>query len=620
MSLHLTKQPLTAAEDPNLLSLLKSYYTDYIDATTESRELSNRDRDYNDHKQWSESEKQILRARKQEPVVNNVIRKKMNFLRGYERKIRTDPKAEPRNPSDEKDAAAITDALRYVADNTKFDVIRSEFWDYYLVEGVGAAELSISKNSKREIETKNIPFDRYFYDPHSRKACFSDKRYDGIVIWDDADNIKRRFPGSDDVINTAIIDHQDSEQPDKPSFWVDSQRNRVKIIQIYFIYKGLWHLAFFTASGFLKKPALSPWLDENRQPKCGIISQSPYVDREGMRFGEARFMIETQDGINKRESKMSHLLSQRQTFGNSKAFPGSVSKQKRELAKPDGHVELNGNATFGQDFGILPTGDMANGQFQLLQESKQAALSNSTASFQSAPGSENQSGRAIIANQNGQQIEINPLADGKKQWESRIYAAWWDLIRQFWTEEKWIRVTDNEQNTKFVALNKKVTVGDVLKENGTELPPEMQFDPRLNQVARIDNKVSEIDVDIIITDSPDVVSLQNEEFDKLIQLAGVGITFDQATYIKASNLRNKEELLRGIEGQNEQQQRQLQAQQEAQQQQQLANMQLQNEAVAAEVEKDGADSALKRAQAAKTQQEAVQTSIENDQLQQGIKL
>jgi len=79
-------------------------------------------------------------------------------------------------------------------------------------------------------------------------------------------------------------------------------------------------------------------------------------------------------------------------------------------------------------------------------------------------------------------------------------------------------------------------------------------------------------------------------------------------------------LLKGLEGADEQQQQAIQAQQQAQQQQAIQNADLQNAAVAAEVEKDGADTGLKRAQAAKTEQEAMQVAIENDQLQRGIKL
>ncbi|MEE8208716.1 MAG: hypothetical protein V3T88_07195 [Nitrosomonadaceae bacterium] len=612
---------LRADQDPELHATLVSYFEEYEQQTRDGRMLNERDRDYTDHKQLTDDELSALRSRGQPPIQTNVIRKKINFLRGYERQIRTDPKAFPRTPNHEDDANAITDSLRYIADNASFDVSRSSFWDNYLVEGTGAVEVIVSRNKKREVETPHIQWDRLFWDFHSRKLDFSDALFTGIIIWDDADNIKRNFPGSSDVIDATMSSSVDDTFEDKPTTWVDSKRKRVRIAQIYFQFKGLWHLAFYTKTGFLLDPILSPWQDEDGFPENGMIMQSAYIDREGNRFGEPRFMIETQDSINKRESKMLHLVSQRQTFGNKRAFPDGVGAQKRELAKPDGHVELSGNAEFGRDFGILPTGDMAQGQFQLLQEAKQAALANGTASFQGSPGAENQSGRAIIAQQNGQQIEINPLADGKRQWEMRVYRAWWNRVRQFWTEERWIRVTDDQNNAKFVGLNRKIPVREIVEKEMGGIPPEFEGDERLEMASdQIENQVSEIDVDIIIEDSPDIVTIQQEEFRNLIDLANVGITFDQDVYIKASNLRNKQELLRDIEGKDEAAQQQIAQQAQAQQATDQAFQQLQVEAVSAEVEKDGADSMLKQAQAAKTQQEAIQTEIENEQLQRGVKL
>jgi len=602
------KQPLRADEDPDLLSTLVQYFEDSEDSTRDARELSERDRDYVDHKQLTSEEREILRKRKQPPVQNNYIRKKINFLRGFERQIRTDPKAYPRTPQHEEDATAATDALRYVADNTNFDEKRSEFWENFIVEGIGAAEVVVSRDEKREIQTHHIQWDRLFYDFHSRKADFSDARYKGIVIWDDCDNVKRNFPDAEDVISASLSDEFDDTYSDKPVKWVDSKRKRIRIVQIYFLYRGIWHLAFYTKAGYLMKPVVSPWLDEDGFPECCIIMRSAYVDREGNRYGEPRFMIEMQDSINKRESKAVHLISQRQTFGNLRAFPDGVRAQKIELAKPDGHVVLSGNAEFGKDFGILPTGDMAQGQMALLQEAKSEMARTSGAEFASAQSMGNQSGRAVLANQNGAMLEYSPLADGKRQWEKQIYKAWWNRIRQFWTSERWVRVTDNEENVRFVSLNKPVSVADAVTEEIGFIPPEFQNDSRLNVVSRIDNNVAEMDVDIIIEDSPDVVSIQQEEFRNLIDLANAGITFDQETYIRASNLRNKQDILNKMQGESEQQAQALQAQQDAQQQ-------LTTEAVAAAIEKDSSQALDAQASALKKRAEAEKTMIETRKTQ-----
>ena len=96
-------------------------YEAWADATNLSRPLIERDRDYVDHKQWTSNEARTLQDRGQAAVVMNRIKPKVEFMRGLESQSRTDPKAFPRTPKHEDDAEAITDALRFVADNTDLD-------------------------------------------------------------------------------------------------------------------------------------------------------------------------------------------------------------------------------------------------------------------------------------------------------------------------------------------------------------------------------------------------------------------------------------------------------------------------------------------------------------------
>ena len=66
------------------------------------------ERDYIDHEQWNDHEKQVLSQRNQHPVVVNFLKKKLEFLFGIEIRSRTDPKAYPRTPQHEADAEAYT--------------------------------------------------------------------------------------------------------------------------------------------------------------------------------------------------------------------------------------------------------------------------------------------------------------------------------------------------------------------------------------------------------------------------------------------------------------------------------------------------------------------------------
>ena len=593
-------------KEQDMLTTLVKYFEDYIDATQTARALSEQDRDYTDHHQLTKQEKDILRRRGQPPVINNRIRKKVNFLRGLERQGRTDPKAYPRTPEHQNDADAVTDALRFVADNALFDQGRSHWFEDFLVPGTGAMEIIVSKDGKRNIEIPNIPWDRFFYDPHSRRLDFSDAKYKGIVIWTDKEDAIAAFPGAEDVLETSFIGDNDDTFSDRPIKWVDSKRNRVRIIQMYYQWQGVWWLAFFTKSGFLVDPSESPWLDEDSQPECGIEAQSAYIDRDGMRYGEPRFMIEQQDGINKRESKMLHLVSQRQTFSNRKSGI-DPREAKRELAKPDGHITINGEGVYGQDFGVIQTGDMAAGQFTLLQEAK-AEMDETSVNASLTGSDQGDSGRAILAKQSGGQIEITPLFDSKRAFEMRVYRQVWNRIRQFWTEERWVRVTDDERNVKFVGLNRVITVGEILQHEFGSIPPEFANDPRLQQPAGIENQVSEMDVDIIVEDSPDVATIQIEQFENLAGLAQAGITFPPEVYIQASQLRDKEKLLQMLQGGDD-----PEAQAQAQQDAELAK-QLTIERETAEIQKIGSEAFKNEMDGIKKQSE----TLENNAQVQGV--
>ena len=75
-----------------------------------------------------------------------------------------------------------------------------------------------------------------------------------------------------------------------------------------------------------------------------------------------RGLISLQDEINKRRSKAMHLLNVHQVVAEQGAVP-DVDKARREVAKPDGYVEVMP----GLKFEIQQTTDLAAGQFQLLQ-------------------------------------------------------------------------------------------------------------------------------------------------------------------------------------------------------------------------------------------------------------
>lgn len=520
----------------NLKDLVDSF-EEAEQANMSAAELSMRCRQYYNGDQLTQEELAELARRGQPPQIFNHIRSEVNTLLGVEMHSRSDPKALPREPNAEQGAEAATDALRYVADNTDWEKKRSRCYGDLLIEGICGAEV-IHKNTPRgvEIVVNRYTFDRLFFDPHSSAEDFTDARYLGAVVWSDMDALIRLHPDKVDEIEGSIgaVHGTSDTYEDRPfwQIWSDPKRRRVRVVMMHLLKDGRWHWAKFVKGGILDQGE-SPYLDEDGEPECPLILQSLYVGVDNDRHGMVKDMLYPQDGVNKRHSKLLHQLNSRQTIGV-KGAVASVAAMKRELASPDGHVELNLEAfldalSAGQKpFDVIPTNDQTAGQFQLLQEAKAEITRQGANGAMSGKSPRGNSGRAIMAEQQAGMVETSPLLDQLSHFTMRIYRAMWNRVRQFWTEEKWIRVTDDERNARFVGLNRRVT----LRERLSQEPPEAVAafarrhqlgpdDPRLEMLAGVENRVQEIDVDFVLEEVPDVVTLQGETFEQLVNIKSV---------------------------------------------------------------------------------------------------
>lgn len=514
-----------------LLPKLVQFVESAEESTQEERADAEKARDYYDGKQLTEEELAILAKRGQPPVIINRIKRKIDFLTGHEVKTRTDPKAMPRTPKHEDDAGAATDSIRFVCDNTRYDSKRSDAWENLVIEGLCAIEVgAVRKKGQIEVEIKRIPWDRIIRDPHSSERDFSDARYMGYVIWMDYEAAVAKWPDRKDVLETSKDSGAtDDTYDDKPKWkiWGDGKRKRVKVVRLYFLHNAQWHWATFVKGGYLDDVAVSPFLNEDQEPECPIHMQSAFIDRDNNRYGVVKEMISPQDEINKRRSKALHAINSRQTMGEEGAVK-DVRKMKTELAKPDGHVEYN----TGRKFEVIPNTDIVGAQFQLLQESKDeidGMGANATLQGKQGPSL---SGRAQALQQQAGLTELGRLNDARRDLDLRVYIAIWNRIRQFWTEERWVRVTDDENNARFVPINSPKVV-------------DTEFGPIVDGVQ---NEVGQLDVDIIVEQGMDTVTLMAEEFDQLSKMPNVPLP----VLLEFSSLRGstKEKLLKSMESGN----------------------------------------------------------------------
>ena len=582
----MTTTPGTAQDHQKWLDQFEEAY----EQSSQERELAERDRDYYDGKQLSEEELATLKARKQPPVISNRIAPKVDALLGHEKRMRTDPRAYPRTPKHEAEADSVTDAIRFVCDSNRFSAIRSAATENLLIEGIAAATVTIRNPDKKpEVRITHVPWDRFYRDPHSRKRDFSDAAYLGVVLWMDESEALAKFPGKEDVLKGCYSGSGTAGETfdDRPTVtWSDVKRKRVRVLQHRMLIDGVWNTAILCKGGFLREPQVSPYVDEEGTPLCDLIATSAYIDRENQRYGVVRRMISPQDEINKRRSKALHLLNSRQIVAE-KGAVDDVAQAKREAAKPDGYIEIINGFRF--DFNEAP--GLVAGQFQLLQEAK-AEIDASGVNPAIEGDASGPSGRAQEMMLQSGLAEMAGVFEGVRDWSWEIYRHVWFRIRQFWTEERWIRVTDDERNLRWVAINKRVTVGEHLQQQGQAIDPT---DPRMQMVARIENAVGELDVDLILEDGPDSITIQSEQYDQLVELkkADPGAIPTRAI-IEASSLRNKDKLLEQMDqgGVPPQMQQQMQAMQ-----QQLAECQKALEQARQANDLKGAELQLKRYEA-----------------------
>lgn len=535
------------------ISKLRQMVDIAIDETASARDLSERDRDYYDGYQWTAAEESVLRRRKQPIITINRIKRKIDAMVGIEQKGRVDPRAYPRNPQDEESADAATKALVYIDQATRFDAKRSSAFENMLVEGYGGAEVVVEpRRGQMEIVVNRLRWEEIFYDPYSREKDFSDAAYMGSMKWMTIDQAVSFYSGTyegspeelQELLEQSMKFAQETTYEDRPSTqvarWADKRQKRVRIAQMYYRHQGKWCLSIFCGGGVIYQD-VSPYLDEDGNPDNPIILFSAYVDRENHRYGVVRDMISAQDEINKRRSKLLHQLNSRQTIGV-KGAVDSVAEMKRQLALPDGHVALNIEAFEDavsrgvKPFEVVQNTDQTAGQFNLLTEAKSEIDMVGPNASLLGQLSGSQSGRAIMAQQQAGYAELAPIYDSLRDWTLRVYRAMWSRVRQFWTEERWVRVTDDIGSTEFVGLNVRRGMQVVMGPDG--LPAIMP---------QVENDVARMDLDIIIEDMPDVATLQQEEFAQLADMASKGVPIPPEALIEASSLRNKRGILEKIE-------------------------------------------------------------------------
>jgi hypothetical protein len=139
------------------------------------------------------------------------------------------------------------------------------------------------------------------------------------------------------------------------------------------------------------------------------------------------------------------------------------------------------------------------------------------------------------------------LVDALTHLDKRVFRAVWARVRQYWTAEKWVRVTDDERNVKWLGLNLDPYAMAQFQMRAQANPEEAQA-----AIAGVVGSLAELDCDIIIDEAPDSLTPQIEQFQSLVELkkydAAGEIPF-RAIVRAMPNLKDKQAFLKDMEEQ-----------------------------------------------------------------------
>lgn len=215
--------------------------------------------DFYDGDQLSEEDKTILKARNQPEVVVNLIKPRIDGVIGDFLGRRVMMRARDRGNADFETAKHVTEALRYVEDQNRFDDSETQAAEDLFVSGVGWYKLRLGFDFQDvEIKIEYRPNEDIVVDRRARKKDLSDSKRLYETVWAEVEDLVKLYPDSEQEIRAAAAqqdntfeamynpkvqnlvgdnyDQTNNVSPDSNidfETFIDPERNLVRVINIY---------------------------------------------------------------------------------------------------------------------------------------------------------------------------------------------------------------------------------------------------------------------------------------------------------------------------------------------------------------------------------------------------
>lgn len=392
------------------------------------RRESDRCVDYYDNKQLTLQQKAEIEARGMAPIITNLIKPVVDVVLGMEAKTRTDWRVVA-DDDEHTDIAEAESALLHEAEReARADRACSDAYAGQIKAGLGWVE--VSRNSdpfKYPHRVANVHRRELWWDWRDQSPGLETARYMVRRRWFDWDQAAAYFPQHKDLLWASITHWADwtphllEGSPMAANWeeertttieeyeWRDSIRKRVTIFEVWYrvVMQGLCiKLPNGMAVEYNPKNAVhalavargittpfqaifsrvrgSFWIGPHRVADWDTgADEFPYVpfwghreDLTGVPYGVIRAMIDPQDEVNARRSKMLWLLSAKRVQVDSDALDTKYTKLRQladEIGRPDAVVVLNPDRkNKGDGFKVDDQLDLSAQQFNVMLESKRA--------------------------------------------------------------------------------------------------------------------------------------------------------------------------------------------------------------------------------------------------------
>lgn len=487
------------------VATLKKWFSTYVTAKDAEMREAREAREYYHGAQWSAEERRSLAERGQPPLTNNRVSLKIDGIVGVVDRLRMDPKAVARTEAYAAGAEIGTAAVREVLDRNRWEALRQEVSQDLAINGLGGVErdLEMDADGQPNVVLRRVMPETFFYDPRSTKPDFSDARFLGVYKWVDLDAAIEMAPEREEEleqsVNSGGTSYETVAQQDFDKIWFDTRLERVKLVECWYKRRGEWWYALHTGNTVLRE-GISPFRDPEGKTRCRYTMASAGVDHDGDRYGFIRNMKSSQDEINHRRSKLLWILNTNQVIAEQGAVedPDAV---RRELARPDGWVEFRPSMSGQQPFQVRDLSQQMQGQSALLAEAK-GEIDNFGPNPQLlGDASAAASGRAIALQQQAGIAQLGPYFGRFKAWKLAVYREIWNDVRQYWQNPRLLRVA-GPQDMQFVPVNQMTVV---------------------NGVPQIANCIGDLDIDIVMDEGPDTVTVHEDVMNALTAMINQGL-------------------------------------------------------------------------------------------------